>query len=134
MLLGLVALCVTGCTTLNTSDSAALQGDWQGQEVGSRQPGMSRLTILGNALEFRGADPNEWYRATFILREDASPKQLVGLITECPAPDYVGKTVYAIYRLDGETLTLTGNRPGDPEVPISFETPGARKFVLHKML
>jgi uncharacterized protein (TIGR03067 family) len=90
------------------------------------------LMIGGNALEFRAADTNEWYKGTFTLREDVNPKQLVGVVTECPAPEYIGKTVYAIYRIEAGTLTLTGNEPGKPEVPTSFEAPGSRKFVLKK--
>ena len=88
--------------------------------------------VSGNTLEFRGADTNEWYKGTFTLRKDQDPKQLVGLITDCPAPKYVGKTVYAIYRIETGTLTLTGNEPGNPDVPKNFDAPGSRKFVLKK--
>jgi uncharacterized protein (TIGR03067 family) len=88
--------------------------------------------ISGNALEFRGADTNDWSKGTFALREDTNPKQLIGTITECADPKYAGKTVYAIYRVEVGTLTLTGNEPGNPEVPPSFDAPGSRKFVLKK--
>jgi len=83
-------------------------------------------------LEFRGADTNEWYKGTFTLREDQNPKQLLGVIAACPAPNYIGKTVYAIYRIEAGTLTLAGNEPGNAEVPKSFDGPGSRKFVLKK--
>ena len=43
-----------------------------------------------------------------------------------------GKTAYAIYLLEGDTLTLTANEPGDPNVPGSFDAPGARQFVFKK--
>src|SRR5512140_2780764 len=126
VLLGLAA-----CSTpQKKNDSALLQGSWQGQESGNG--GVCTLTILGNALEFRGADSAEWYKGTFTLREDTTPKQLIGLIRDCPAPEYVGKTVNAIYRLEDGTLTLTGNEPGNPEPPSGFDASGARKFVLRK--
>jgi hypothetical protein len=72
---------------------------------------------------------NEWYKATFTLREDMSPKQFVAVITECPAPQYVGKTANAIYRVENGTLTTTGNEPGDPAMPAVFDAPGARLIV-----
>ena len=122
----------SGCSTLQKSDSATLQGTRQGQETG-RTEGMCRLMISGNTLEFRGADPREWYKGTFTLREDTNPKQLVVAIAECPAPEYVGKTVYAIYRIEAGTLTLTGNEPGNPEVPTGFDARGARSFTLKKL-
>lgn len=128
-----MAMLASGCaTTVPKSDSAALQGTWKGQEVSRRSEGTCSLTISGNAVEFIGADTNEWYKGTFILREDADPKQLVAAITECPMAQYQGKTTYAIYRLENGTLTLTGNEPGNPEVPASFDAPGARKFVFQK--
>jgi uncharacterized protein (TIGR03067 family) len=130
--LGGATMLGVGCSTLQKSDSTALQGTWKGQETG-RSDGMCSLTISGNKLEFRGADPREWYKGTFTLREDTNPKQLVGAIGDCPAPEYVGKTVYAIYRIEAGTLTLTGNEPGDPQVPANFEARGARTFTLKKL-
>ena len=72
---------------------------------------------------------NERYKATFTLREDMSPKQFVAVITECPAPQYVGKTANAIYRVEDGTLTITGNEPGNPAMPAVFDAPGARRIV-----
>jgi uncharacterized protein (TIGR03067 family) len=126
------AILASGCSTLHKSDSVTLQGTWQGQEIGRPMEGTCRLVISGNALEFRGADTNEWYKGTFALREDTNPRQLIGKMTDCPADEYIGKTVYAIYRIEAGTLTLTGNEPGNPEVPSSFDAPGSRKFVLRK--
>jgi hypothetical protein len=45
---------------------------------------------------------------------------------------YIGKTACAIYRVEGGTLTLTGNEPGNPEMPSGFDAPGARHFVLNQ--
>ncbi len=117
---------------MRKSDTAALQGTWNGQEMGRRTEGICCLKISGNALEFRAADTNEWYKGTFTLREDTNPRQLVGVVSECPAPEYVGKTVYAIYRIEAGTLTLTGHEPGKQQVPTDFDAPGSRKFVLKK--
>ena len=128
---GLVGLCVlaSGCSKSHPPDSATLKGTWKGQEISARGNGSASLVLSGANLEFHGADPNEWYKATFTLHEDTNPKQLVAVITECPAPQYVGKTANAIYRIEGGTLTITGNEPGNPAMPTAFDAPGARQIV-----
>jgi hypothetical protein len=57
---------------------------------------------------------------------------MVGTVTQCHEPQYIGKTSCAIYRVEGDTLTITGNQPGNPEVPASFDAPGSRHFVLNR--
>lgn len=86
------------------------------------------LTVSGQNFEFRGGDPNEWYKGTFTLRENSNPKVLVAAITECPVDKYIGKTDYAIYRLENGTLTLTAYEPGNPEAPSTFDAPETRRF------
>jgi beta-lactamase regulating signal transducer with metallopeptidase domain len=102
------------------------QGKWSGKESGG--DGYYSLVLQGSTLEFHGADTNEWYKATFSAY-DTTPQQLVVLITDCPMPQYVGRTAYAIYQLENGTLTVTGNEPGNPTVPASFDASGARKLV-----
>ena len=115
------------------SDAASLQGTWSGHEVSANAgPGACSMIIQGNKLEFHGADPREWYKATFTLREDTTPKQETAVITDCPFPQYVGKTDHAIYEVQNGTLTFAGNEPGDPAVPTSFDDPNSRKFVFTK--
>jgi uncharacterized protein (TIGR03067 family) len=139
----MVALCVgilaSGCSKSQTSDSARLQkpdsvvllGKWSGHEVGAETQGSPSVTFEGTKLEFHGANTQEWYKATFTLREDTTPKQLEAVVTECPAPQYVGKTAHAIYKIENGKLTLTGNEPGNPAVPESFNAPGARQIVFN---
>ena len=111
-------------------DSAALQGTWKGKELGGQVEGDVFLIISGQGLEYRGADPGEWYKGTFTLHEDTNPKQLIGEVRDCPAPKYIGKQCLAIYRIDGDKLTITGNEPGNPEVPPAFDAADSRQFVL----
>ena len=127
-----VVLGASGASTLHKSDSDALQGTWKGKEVGANAEGECSLVISGKSLEFRGANTNERYKGTFTLREDAKPKRLVATITECPAPQYIGKTSYGLYRIENGTLTLAGNEPGSAEAPSGFDAPGLRHFVLKK--
>jgi RNA polymerase sigma factor (sigma-70 family) len=112
------------------SDLTAIQGTWTGHEKG--RPGASSMVLQGTNLDFHGANPNEWYKGTFSLKETTNPKQLVATITDCPAPEYVGKVSYSLYKLDGNTLTVSGNEPGNPAMPTSFDEPGSRTFVFTK--
>ncbi len=115
------------------SDAAALQGTWTGPEIGSASQSKAVLTITGSNLDFRGADTNEWYTATFVLHENVNPKQLIAVVTACPAPPYVGKTANAIYQFEGGSFRLSGNEPGDPTMPASFtNAPGARQFLFQR--
>lgn len=114
------------------SDVARLQGMWSGQEIGGNRAGTVFMVFQGTNLEFHGANPMEWYKGTFTLREETKPKQLVALVTDCPAPPYIGKTSYAIYQIQSGTLTLTGNEPGNPNAPTAFDSPAGRKFVYTK--
>ena len=68
-------------------------------------------------------------KGTFTLREDTNPKQWVGIVTECAAPEAVGKKCYAIYKIEDGTLTITGNAPGVSDIPSAFDAPGSREFV-----
>jgi uncharacterized protein (TIGR03067 family) len=83
-------------------------------------------------MKFHGADANDWINGTFTLREDADPKQCVIVITECPGSEFLGKKAYAIYKLDGATLTISGNGPGDPNIPSTLNDPDSRQFVFKR--
>jgi uncharacterized protein (TIGR03067 family) len=109
------------------SDFDTIQGTWKGQEIGGDE-GAATLTISGKNLEVRGSNPNDWYKGTFVLREDTNPKQCIFSVTECAAPDYVGKVSHAIYSIENGALTIAGNEPGNPEPPSAFDADGARRF------
>ena len=92
-------------------------------------PGSPSLILDGTKMEFHGANTNEWYKATFSLREDTTPKQLEAVVSDCPFPKYVGKAVHGIYKIEDGEFTLTANEPGIPTVPASFDAQNTRKFV-----
>ena len=119
----------SGCSKSHKPDSLTLQGTWSGQELGANTEGSPSLILDGTKMEFHGVNTNEWYKATFSLREDTTPKQLEAVVTDCPFPNYVGKTVHAIYKVEDGKFTLTGNEPGNPAVPASFDAQGARQIV-----
>jgi uncharacterized protein (TIGR03067 family) len=113
--------------------SKQLQGKWEGAEIGREAEGKCLLTIKSNTIHFQGANNQEWYKTTFTLVPGTDPKQLRATITDCPQPEYVGKVVLSIYKLEGGTLTLAGNEPGAPEAPKTFEgDKDSRRFIFKK--
>jgi uncharacterized protein (TIGR03067 family) len=136
VVLGLVSVAVLlgawGCSTLRKSDTATFQGTWKGKEIGGKTEGVCYFVFSGTNAEFRGADTNEWCKGTFSLREDAHPKQMVCQVTGCSYAPAVGQSIYAIYQIEAGALKITGNEPGNPDVPTSFDASGARRFEMRK--
>jgi len=110
-------------------EAAELQGKWRGHEAG--EPGTSSLVLEGSKLEYHGAQTNEWYKAN-ISFYGTTPKQAVVTITDCPFPQYVGATSYTIYQVQDGALTITGNEPGFPAAPVTFDAAGARKIIFKR--
>ncbi len=127
-----VLLGASGCSTLHKSDAAALQGTWKGREIGANPETPRQLVISGKQLDYRGANPDDWGKGTFTLREDTQPKQLLFLLTDCGPSQYIGKTCCMIYKIEDGTLTAAASEPGDPAAPSSFDAPGARRMVFKK--
>ena len=101
-----------------------LQGDPQHQ---------CSFVVSGNNFEFRDeTETNVWYKGTFGLREDTIPRQYIAKISDCPFPQYIGKTSLAIYQVENATLTIAGNEPGKPAAPLGFDDTGAARLALKK--
>ena len=136
--IGIGALVTVGTATLllkisHRPDMSDLQGTWSGEELGAgRMPGLVQIALQGTTIDFHGADPREWYKATISLRENTKPKQLSYVVTECSVPDYVGKTGFGIYAFENGGFKLSANEPGVPSMPASFNAPGARQFFFKK--
>ena len=113
-------------------DSVAFQGKWTGQEAQANTEEAPVLTFSGANLELHEANTNIWYKASFTLHEDTTPKQLIVVITECADPKYVGRTANAIYKLEKEVLTISANEPGNPTVPTSFNDKNSRNVVFKR--
>lgn len=120
------AVLLVGCSTLHKSDVATLQGAWKGRVIQGNPQHECSFLIIGKNYEFRDTtDTNVWYNGTFSLRQDTIPRQFIAVINECPFPQYVGRTGMAIYRMEDGVLTITGNEPGKPTVPLAFDSPDA---------
>ena len=126
-----ILVVAAGCSTLGTSDSAILQGTWQASEIGGKGE-VCRIVISGDTAEFRGADTNEWFKATFTVRPDTNPRQVVFVTTASSYPPHIGITRYGIYRVEDGMIRLTSSEPGNAHVPANFSAPDTRQFELRK--
>ena len=117
----------------DAAPSTALEGTWEGSEVGRETTGKWTMKVTGNTLRFDSSTGKEWYTATFTLVSDQTPKQLQATVTGCPEPTFVGKQAFSIFKIEDGTLTLTGHHPGHPTAPKDFnDEPSSRTFVLRK--
>ncbi|HEY3853950.1 MAG TPA: hypothetical protein VGO67_06125 [Verrucomicrobiae bacterium] len=149
--ISLAAIILSGCSTTSKNDSAptstppetasapvpasaksnptSLEGSWRGRDVTPGQEGPATLKFVGQTVEFHGATDDDWLKGTFTLREDATPKQWIGVVTDCPSADAIGKKCYAIYKIEDGTLTIAGTPIGNEEFPTAFDASNARQFV-----
>jgi uncharacterized protein (TIGR03067 family) len=128
-----MGLAVLGCGKSDDSapsDMAALQGTWIGHAAGE-QGNECRLIVEADTLEFRGPNPQEWYKGTFVLDEQAQPKAIDVHIHECGLSKYLDKVAKAIYSIELNTFTMAGNEPGSQTRPAAFG-PDVRTFVFTK--
>lgn len=99
--------------------------------VDHEKDGKITITITGNALHFH-RDTNFWWKTTMTLPAGTNPKQLHATITDSAGKDSIGTVVVAIFKVEGETLTLaTGN--GDGEAPKGFKATGLNRYELRKV-
>jgi len=126
-------VCVVGAVGCAKShkpaDPASLQGTWKSPVArGDQQP--NTLVLQGNTLDFHAGNGQEWYKGTFVLQDDTNPKRMIVTITDCPLPQYVGKTANAIYEVNNGTLVIAANEPGNPATPARFGMPGVAQLTL----
>ena len=122
-----VVILAFGCSKRHSSDAIALEGAWSAVDSDPMS-----LVIRGSNFEAQDATSNNWLKATFSLREDKDPKQLVLVLTQSSDPKEAGKTANAIYQIQGDTLTITANEPGDPDVPKGFDDTNSDKLVFKR--
>lgn len=102
-----------------------LQGTWEGFMAGSEADGKITIKITGDSLRFQ-RDTDFWFETTFTLPAGTYPQQLHATIKDCAEPcDDIGKVVFAIFKIEDETLTLAGIQASGAEPPKTFgEIPG----------
>ena len=83
---------------------AGLEGHWTGIDL-THPDARCELIITGTNLDFRGIGPNDWCRGTFVLNEQAQPKQMDLMLNEA-APESAGKLTLVVYEIHGNELKL----------------------------
>jgi uncharacterized protein (TIGR03067 family) len=104
-----------------------LDGRWTGGEA--RQPdARCTLAVSGNHVEYRGLQPGDWLRGSFVLNEQAHPMQMDLSIQQAGDMNIndVGTTALLIYELNGDQLRVA---VAGPERPTNFAVgQGVRVF------
>ena len=141
LLLGLQAGCKTNPPT--AAELQRLQGTWEGVALAQETPGgpfvksagTITITITGNSFHFH-RDTNFWFETTIALPAGTDPQQLHATIKDnAPAQgrNAIGKVVVALFKIEGETLTLAARGDGSEETPISFEDEKVTRYELRKV-
>jgi uncharacterized protein (TIGR03067 family) len=150
--ISVAAIILSGCSTPSKTESdvapahtettpaptpakptpTALEGSWKGRDVTPGQEGAATLKFASQTVEFHGATEDDWLKGTFTIREDTTPKQWIGTVTDCASADAIGKKCYAIYKLEDGTLTIGGYPIGTEEFPTAFDAPNMREFVFKR--
>jgi len=121
---------VSQSAATDKGNATRLEGKWSGVEITHDNEGPVTLTFTGDTMEYHGHESSDWVKGTFSVRENTNPKQFIGIITGAESPDAIGKKVYAIYKIDDGTLTISGSSPGESDFPAEFDSEGTREFVL----
>ena len=122
----LLALWLTGCQSTQTRIAAELiplQGYWEGEGAG----GKCSINITGNSLHYRAG--TNWWKTTFMLPAGTDPQQLHATIKQSSPPtNGIGTVVFAIFRIEDETLLLAEDDASD-KPPKSFAEASSRYTV-----
>lgn len=109
---------VTGQDFVGSATSNVLEGTWKGYEVNG-ETGWT-MTFSGSQVDISDGSHTEWYKGTFSLDTNSAPQKINMTITQSEYPEYIGKIGLGIYKIEGNTLTLAANEPGNAARPSSF--------------
>ena len=103
-----------------------LEGTWIGYEVDSDENKASgdndyRAVFNYNKFDFRKVDNSEYNIGTFILYKNDSPKGMDLNIVDCSFDPYDNTTSLAIYKIEGNILTVVNKEPTQLGRPTEFK-------------
>ena len=111
-------------TTPADGELKRLQGYWEGEGAG----GKCSITITGDSLLYRAG--TNWFKTTFKLPEGTDPRQLHATIKDsAPPTNSIGTVVFAIYKIEEETLTLAAVDIAEKPSPEAFDNASNRYIV-----
>lgn len=119
-------LVLTLCLSVSASqasDEKKIQGNWSG----SKDDAKLDVSIEGNRISFNSST-GEWYKGTYSIDSTTVPKQITVTIEDCPFEEFKGQVSLGIYILDGDRLSISACRPGDPTQPTGFDDPRSRSL------
>ena len=108
-------------TAMEAKKSNELDGTWVGTAGDSY--GEWTFKISKGKVEVKGPD-SEFYSGTIKINTKTNPKQSDFKIIKCSQMEYEGETSLAIYKLEGDKLTIVASEPGSMSRPYSLESGG----------
>ncbi len=122
--------CCLGCGSGGSSGDPALVGTWVGTEASSSTVWTFTVTSSDADVKIAGVQA---YKGTYTVDTSSDPKRITLAVTDSTNSLYIGKTANGIYKMEGSTLTVAINQPGNAARPVDF-TPGgdAAVFTLTK--
>jgi uncharacterized protein (TIGR03067 family) len=109
---------VTYTGVADTQCQAELLGTWIGREADG--PGEWHITFNADGLFEISGPGGEWHKGSYACDDDKDPKHLNLYIKQSHDPTYLEKTCFAIYRIDGNTLTYAAQKPEMTNRPSSL--------------
>ena len=125
IILILAGLLTHGCGSSEetpASDQELLQGAWTGKGEGMDEEFI--ITFSGSNFELKMTDSDMFYKGTFVLNEEVTPKQGDFTIQDCFMEEYKGTVAKGIYKIENGTFTLAGQEPGVDARPTEFVASG----------
>ena len=110
----------------NTCEGRELEGTWLGNEVDYPEADWTCI-VAGDRLAVSSTS-GEYLDGTFSLNVGANPKELDYLIAE--PPELAGLTALGICDLEGDSVTIAFNAPGNPARPMDFNTGGSSRVFM----
>ena len=117
-----LAMCLS-VSASQAADEKKFQGNWSG----SKDDAKVEVSINGNRISFNSST-GEWYKGTYSTDDTTVPKQITMTIEDCPFEEFKGQVSLGIYVLDGDSLSITACRPGDPTPPTGFDDPRSKSL------
>jgi len=139
--LGLSGLCLliglqAGCASHPPAPTALqqLQGTWSGVIANNPKNERYTIRIRGDSFHFH-RDTNFWFETTITLPPGKEPKQLHATIRNSAGGtnSNVGEIVFAIFKIEEETLILATRGTDSDDPPLSFENSNDRGLTRYEL-